>query len=58
MKIKGNEIRIDHDDSVIDIVDALNAVLAGTGIRLEDDGKEHDGFVIYQVVMEKKPEQK
>ena len=47
--MKDNEVRLDHDDNAIDVVDKINEVLRFAGWELVDDEQLHDGFVIYRL---------
>jgi len=46
----GGTIRLEYDDNAIDIIDAMNEALEEHGLKFEDDGKEHDGFIILTLV--------
>lgn len=42
-------LRLDYNDNPIDIIDKVNAVLAAEGLEFVDDGKEHDGFCLFEL---------
>jgi hypothetical protein len=42
-----SDLRLDYDDHLTDAMDKVNAALAKVGLRFEDDGLPHDGFVLY-----------
>jgi hypothetical protein len=42
-------VRVDYDDAPNDVVDKVNVVLAAYGLQLSDDGKEHEGFILYSL---------
>jgi hypothetical protein len=44
------QMRVEYDDQLDGVVDKVNGVLAAHGLKFEDDGKEHDGFIIYTLV--------
>lgn len=44
------KVRINYDDDQLEIVDKINEVLEEYGLKLEDDMKEHDGFIILSLV--------
>ena len=48
MKI-GEKLRLNYDDSGIDIVDKINKALEEHGLWFQDDGEEHDGFRIQKI---------
>jgi len=39
-------VRIEYDDSALDIIDKINEELAAHNLMLEDDMLEHDGWMI------------
>lgn len=41
------ELRVDYDDSLLDVIDKANEILRTVGWVFEDDEQEHDGFEIY-----------
>jgi predicted choloylglycine hydrolase len=43
-------MRIDHDSSELEIMDGVNKSLEAYGLQFVDDGKEHDGFIIYNLI--------
>jgi hypothetical protein len=45
-----NEVRLEYDDQALDIIDKMNRALFVEGLRFEDDGEEHDGFMILNLV--------
>ena len=44
------QVRLEYDDQVLDIIDKINRALFVKGLKLEDDGKDHDGFMILNLV--------
>jgi len=48
-------LKIQYDDSAEDIMRAVNLALADHGLSFKDDGKEHDGYVAYELVDNRKP---
>jgi hypothetical protein len=49
-------IRIDSDDNAVDVLKKFTRVLRGFGVRLIDDGLEHDGFMVIQAIDESEVE--
>ena len=45
-----NQVRLDYDDHAINIIDKINKVLATRGLKLKDDEKEHDGYILLDLV--------
>ncbi len=52
------DLRISYDDNQLDIIDNVNAALKKIGYKFEDNGKEGDGWIDYNLVKieEKKDE--
>src|SRR5690348_8977079 len=47
------DIRIDYDDNGADIIDKISKVLEKkTGYKLKDDGLEHDGYILLDIIYE------
>ena len=46
MKI-GEVLRVDYDDTALDIMDKINAALEEHGLKFEDDELPHDGFELF-----------
>ena len=44
-----NEFELWCDDSVIDMIDKINEVLSIQGLKLNDDGQDHVGYVVYRL---------
>ena len=42
-------LRIDYDDDAITIMDEVNVYCELYGFRFVDDGKDHDGYLIYKL---------
>ena len=40
-------LRLDYGDHEIDILDGVNNILKPHGLMFEDDGLEHDGYMIW-----------
>ena len=40
------QIRLDYDDNILDTIEKINKALESRGLRLVDDEKEHDGFML------------
>ena len=38
-----------HDDTPDDVIDKVNKALAAHGLQFVDDGKEHEGMVVYNL---------
>ncbi len=43
----GCEVQIDYDDQLNEVADKFASAAALFGIKVQDDGKPHDGFCIY-----------
>ena len=41
-----DQVRVEYDDSQLDVVGKINRVLRQRGLALVDDGLLHDGYVI------------
>lgn len=41
---------IHYDDQILDIIQKINTLLQQHDLVLEDDGKEHDGYIVYTLV--------
>lgn len=44
------KIRIEHDDDALVIVSKVNAALKEHDLVLKDDDKEHDGFIVLELI--------
>lgn len=44
------QIRIDHDDGALDVITKVNEALESYGLSFDDDGLEHDGFVLLNLM--------
>jgi hypothetical protein len=42
-------MRIEHDDSLMNVVEACNEALEKYGLVFQDDKLEHDGYMIYEL---------
>lgn len=42
-------LRIDYDHDALKIIDNVNKLLESHGLRFEDDGEVHDGWVVYHL---------
>lgn len=40
-------MKINHDDNLLEVIEKVNAELLPHRLSLVDDGKEHDGFCLY-----------
>lgn len=47
-------IRIDYDDHLDDVINKVNHELQRLGLRIEYDGKPHDGYELCRIVAEAK----
>jgi hypothetical protein len=43
-------IRLDYDDTELDIIEKVNDILQEHGLKFVDDGLEHDGYIIMNLV--------
>lgn len=43
-------VRIEYDDNQIDVIDKINRELKEIGFELVDDGQDHDGFIVLEIV--------
>lgn len=43
------KITVEHDDNAIDVIDKVNKALKEHRLVFEDDGEEHDGFVVLKL---------
>ena len=43
------KLEIQYDDEMMDVMDRINVLLKSHGLQFNDDGLEHDGFVIYKL---------
>ena len=50
-KEEEEEIRLEYDDDQLDVVDKINTLLEPIGVKIKDDGKEHDVYLL--VVLER-----
>ncbi len=48
-----SDLRIDYDDDQLEIIDKVNKALAQYGLQFQDDMKEHDGFMLLDLVEKK-----
>ena len=49
-------LRIDYDDTALDIMDKVNAMLVQHGYQFINDEQFHDGFEIYTLLHEVAPQ--
>lgn len=42
-------MRIEYDNDALDIIDKVNEDLRGHDLEFADDGKEHDGYAIFEL---------
>lgn len=45
-----NQVKIWYDDNAYYILNRLNSVLSKHGLIFEEDGEEHDGFILLNLV--------
>lgn len=43
-------MKIEHDDSIADVIGKINRELRKHGVEFEDDGLEHDGWIEFELV--------
>lgn len=47
MKTHEDFLRIDYDHQALDIMYNVNRILASKNLVFQDDGEDHDGFMVY-----------
>lgn len=45
-----NVVRVNYDDAPNDVVNKVNVALTSYGLQLNDDNKEHEGFILCSLV--------
>jgi hypothetical protein len=47
---RDEDFRVSYDDQPNEIVDEIGCALEQHGLSIVDDGKSHEGFILYQIV--------
>ena len=46
---------LQYDDNELDIIDKINKAIEPHGLKFEDDGEVHDGFIVFHVKTIERP---